>query len=193
MRCLTSQKRQLEQEKDELEEHRGRGGTFSSEEKRRMEQKLAQLEEELEEEQNNAEIAIDKQRKAQQQIAAELESTAQSRARAQIAALEAKIQYLEEQNSAESQERHNATRQFRRIEKRLHDTILQLEDERRNVEQQKEIAEKCNLRAKQMRRQLDEQEEEMTRERAKSRNLQREIDDLTEANDTLTRENNNLR
>ncbi|PIO77322.1 myosin head [Teladorsagia circumcincta] len=189
---LTSQKRQLEQEKDELEEHRGRGGTFSSEEKRRMEQKLAQLEEELEEEQNNAEIAIDKQRKAQQQIA-ELESTAQSRARAQIAALEAKIQYLEEQNSAESQERHNATRQFRRIEKRLHDTILQLEDERRNVEQQKEIAEKCNLRAKQMRRQLDEQEEEMTRERAKSRNLQREIDDLTEANDTLTRENNNLR
>ncbi|KAK5979365.1 Myosin head motor domain [Trichostrongylus colubriformis] len=217
---LTSMKRQLEQEKDELEEHRGRGGTFSSEEKRRLEQKLAQLEEELEEEQNNAEIAIDKQRKAQQQLEQlttelsmersvsqkseaerqglerqnpELESTAQSRARAQIAALEAKIQYLEEQNGAESQERHNATRQFRRIEKRLHDTILQLEDERRNVEQQKEIAEKCNLRAKQMRRQLDEQEEEMTRERAKSRNLQREIDDLTEANDTLTRENNNLR
>ncbi|EPB80897.1 myosin head [Ancylostoma ceylanicum] len=224
---LTSQKRQLEQDKDELEELRGRGGSFSSEEKRRLEQKLAQLEEELEEEQNNAEIAIDKQRKAQQQLEqlttelsmersvaqkseaerqglerqnrelkakiAELESTAQSRARAQIAALEAKIQYLEEQNSVESQERHNATRQFRRIEKRLHDTILQLEDERRNVEQQKEIAEKCNLRAKQMRRQLDEQEEEMTRERAKSRNLQREIDDLTEANDTLTRENNNLR
>ncbi|KJH42901.1 myosin head [Dictyocaulus viviparus] len=224
---LISQKRQLELEKDELEEYRGRGGVMSSEDKRRLEQKLAQLEEELEEEQNNAEIAIDKQRKAQQQLEqittelsmersvaqkseaerqglerqnrelkaklAELESTAQSRARAQIAALEAKIQYLEEQNSAESQERHNATRQFRRIEKRLHDTILQLEDERRNVEQQKEIAEKCNLRAKQMRRQLDEQEEEMTRERAKSRNLQREIDDLTEANDTLTRENSNLR
>ncbi|VDL72666.1 unnamed protein product [Nippostrongylus brasiliensis] len=187
---LMSQKRQLEQEKDELEEHRGRGGMFSSEEKRRLEQKLAQA---LTQKSEAERQGLERQNRELKAKIAELESTAQSRARAQIAALEAKIQYLEEQNGAESQERHNANRQYRRMEKRLHDTILQLEDERRNVEQQKEIAEKCNLRAKQMRRQLDEQEEEMTRERAKSRNLQREIDDLTEANDTLLRENNNLR
>lgn len=41
----------------------------------------------------------------------ELETSAQTRSRAQIAALEAKIQYLEEQYNAESQERANATRQ----------------------------------------------------------------------------------
>lgn len=29
------------------------------------------------------------------------------------------------------------------MEKRLHDTVLQLEDERRNVEQQKEIVRNC--------------------------------------------------
>lgn len=36
-------------------------------------------------------------------------------------------------------------------------------------------------------------EEEMARERTKARNLQREIDDLNEANDTLARDNTNLR
>lgn len=41
----------------------------------------------------------------------ELETSAQSRSRAQIAALEAKIQYLEEQCNSESQERSNAARQ----------------------------------------------------------------------------------
>lgn len=41
----------------------------------------------------------------------ELETAAQTRSRAQIAALEAKIQYLEEQYNSESQERANATRQ----------------------------------------------------------------------------------
>lgn len=42
---------------------------------------------------------------------AELETSAQTRSRAQVAALEAKIQFLEEQYNAESQERANATRQ----------------------------------------------------------------------------------
>ncbi|KAK6766355.1 hypothetical protein RB195_025951 [Necator americanus] len=198
----SEEKRRLEQKlaqlEEELEEEQN-NAEIAIDKQRKAQQQLEQLTTELSMERSVAQKSeaerqgLERQNRELKAKIAELESTAQSRARAQIAALEAKIQYLEEQNSVESQERHNATRQYRRIEKRLHDTILQLEDERRNVEQQKEIAEKCNLRAKQMRRQLDEQEEEMTRERAKSRNLQREIDDLTEANDTLTRENNSLR
>lgn len=42
---------------------------------------------------------------------AELETSTQSRSKAQIAALEAKIQYLEDQYNAEMQERTNAARQ----------------------------------------------------------------------------------
>ena len=42
---------------------------------------------------------------------AELETSAQTRSRAQIAALEAKIQFLEEQYNAEAQERANMSRQ----------------------------------------------------------------------------------
>ena len=44
------------------------GGGISSEEKRRLEAKIAQLEEELEEEQSNSEVAMDKMRKAQMQV-----------------------------------------------------------------------------------------------------------------------------
>lgn len=44
------------------------GGGFSSEEKRRLEAKITQLEEEIDEEQSNLEISLDKQRKAQLQV-----------------------------------------------------------------------------------------------------------------------------
>ncbi|KAL6722817.1 hypothetical protein Aduo_017902 [Ancylostoma duodenale] len=123
----------------------------------------------------------------------ELECTAHSKARALIAELESTIRFLEEQNIAERQECHSATMQLRRSERRVRLLTLQLEEEKRNVENQKDIAEKHSLRVKQMRRELDEQEEELTRERAKSRNLQRKIDELTRANEMLTRENNTLR
>ncbi|CAJ0583352.1 unnamed protein product, partial [Mesorhabditis spiculigera] len=124
---------------------------------------------------------------------AELETSAASRSRAQMAALETKIQYLEEQNNTEAQERMNAIRTVKRLDKRLADAIVQLEDERRNVEQNKEQAERANARARQMRRQLDDIEEELTREKTKSRNLQRDIDDLNEANDNLMRDMNHAR
>ncbi|CAJ0933603.1 unnamed protein product, partial [Mesorhabditis belari] len=225
--ALIVQKRQLEVDKDELEDRLGKGGSISSDEKRRLEAKIQQLETELEEEQSNAELAIDKQRKAQLQVEqlttelsmerslaqradaekqqlerqnrelkgkiAEMETAAASRSRAQIAALEAKIQYLDEQNNTEAQERMNATRLARRLEKRLQDIVVQLEDERRNTEQHKEQAERANTRARAMRRQLDDLEEELAREKARSRNLQREIDDLNEANVNLMRDMNHAR
>lgn len=170
---LMQARKQLELENDELEELRAKGGGISSEEKRRLEAKIAQLEEELEEEQSNCELAIDKQRKAQVQLEqittdlsmertlnqkteaekqslersnrdykakiTELESGAQSRARAQMAALEAKVQYLEDQLNVEGQEKTAANRAARRLEKRLNDTTQQFEDEKRANEQAKEL------------------------------------------------------
>lgn len=65
---LINQKRQLEAEKDELEDARGRGGGMNVDERRRLEAKVAALEEEVEEEQSLAELALDKQRKAQMQV-----------------------------------------------------------------------------------------------------------------------------
>ncbi|EFO89923.1 CRE-NMY-1 protein [Caenorhabditis remanei] len=224
---LMQARKLLELENDELEELRSKGGGISSEEKRRLEAKIAQLEEELEEEQSNCELAIDKQRKAQVQLEqfttelsiertvnqkteaekqalertcrdykakiTELESGAQSRARAQMAALEAKIQYLEDQLSAEGQEKTTSNRAARRLEKKLNDMTQQFEDEKRANEQAKELLEKSNLKNRNLRRQLDETEDEISRERTKHRNVQREADDLLDANEQLTRELMNLR
>jgi myosin heavy chain 9/10/11/14 len=68
---LLTQKRQLEADIEELEESRSKGGNFSSDDRRLLESKIAQLEEELEEEQGNAELAQDKRRKAEQQVTCE--------------------------------------------------------------------------------------------------------------------------
>lgn len=46
---------------------------------------------------------------------------------------------------------------------------------------------------KQLKRQLEEMEEETSRERALKRKAQRDLADLQEANEQLSRENNNLR
>jgi myosin protein heavy chain len=95
------------------------------------------------------------------------------------------------------------------MEKKMSDAAMQLEDERRHVDQYKDQvklcsnnwslfvgalqADKANNKSKALRRQVEEVEEEISRERTKSRKLQRELDDLTEAIDTLTRDNQQLR
>lgn len=49
------------------------------------------------------------------------------------------------------------------------------------------------VRHRQLRRQVEELEEGMLRERSKGRQQQRTIDELTETNETLTRENAQLK
>uniref|UniRef100_A0A8C1M9R7 Myosin-9 n=1 Tax=Cyprinus carpio TaxID=7962 RepID=A0A8C1M9R7_CYPCA len=69
----------------------------------------------------------------------ELEGTVKSKYKATIAALEAKIGQLEEQ------ERQQASKLVRRAEKRLKEVILQVDDERRNTEQYKDQAKTLNI------------------------------------------------
>lgn len=86
-----------------------------------------------------------------------------------------------------------ACRAVRRLEKKLNDVSMQLEDERRHVQEYKDQAEKANQRAKTLRRQLDENEEEIQRLNAKNRKVQRDFDDLQEAHEQVNRENSKLR
>uniref|UniRef100_A0A0K0G4P8 Myosin heavy chain n=1 Tax=Strongyloides venezuelensis TaxID=75913 RepID=A0A0K0G4P8_STRVS len=224
---LLVSKRNLEAEIAELEELQNKGGNFSIEEKRRLENRISQLEEDLEEEQSNIEIVQDKLRKSHLQLEqlttdlsmernhsqkienerqnlekinkelkakiTEIESSSQNRSRYQLNNLEAKISYLDEQLLSESNERANVSRQLRRLEKRLAEATLQLDEERKACEQAKEAAERANIKQRQLRRQMDEYEEELSREKTKSRALQRELDDVNEANESLKRDNNQLR
>lgn len=64
----------------------------------------------------------------------ELENLSQSRSRAQITALEVKINNLEDQLNTETIERANALRQYRRLEKRYADLTFAKDEEKRNAE-----------------------------------------------------------
>ena len=110
------------------------------------------------------------------------------------AALESKVSNLEEQLSAEAQERMLGAKSNRRLEKKIKELMMQLEDERRHADQYKEQVEKVrhiiyytkhqfvtfvsfqsSNRIKAMRRQLDEAEEEISREKAHRRKVKGEI------------------
>jgi len=86
-----------------------------------------------------------------------------------------------------------AARSSRKLEKKIKELMMQLEDERRHADQYKEQTEKANTRMKAMRRQLDEAEEEISREKAHRRKAQRELDDYVESNESMNREINNLK
>merc|ERR1719151_545687 len=123
----------------------------------------------------------------------EVENSNRAKAKAAIAALESKVSNLEEQLSAEAQERMIAAKNNRKLEKKIKELLMQLEDERRHADQYKEQNEKTNGRMKAMRRQLDEAEEEISREKAHRRKAQRELDDYVESNEGMNREINNLK
>jgi len=223
-------RRTAESERDELAEElstNGSKGALAIDEKRRLEAKIAALEGELEEEQTQVEMLMERARKAQistEQLTTELaaergnaqkmenskmmlerqnkelkvkleevENSNRAKAKAAIAALESKVTNLEEQLSAEAQERMLAAKGNRKLEKKIKELLMQLEDERRHADQYKEQNEKTNGRMKAMRRQLDEAEEEISREKAHRRKAQRELDDYVESNESMNREINNLK
>uniref|UniRef100_A0A8C1Y2E0 Myosin-9 n=1 Tax=Cyprinus carpio TaxID=7962 RepID=A0A8C1Y2E0_CYPCA len=218
-------KRQIQQERDELQEEINSQNSKNSDERRRLDARIAQLEEELEEEHLNVELVndrlkkatlqaeqvtveltaergnsqrleglrsqLDRQNKDLKQKLQDLEAAVKSKYKSTIAALEAKIPQLEEQLDIEMKERQQSTKQVRRMEKKLKEILLQVDEERRNAEQQKN--EKLNTRMKQLKRQLEETEEEAARANASRRKLQRELEDATESASLMNREVSTLK
>uniref|UniRef100_A0A8D3BUX6 Myosin, heavy chain 10, non-muscle n=1 Tax=Scophthalmus maximus TaxID=52904 RepID=A0A8D3BUX6_SCOMX len=177
-------RRHAEQERDELADEISNSVSGKSsllEEKRRLEARITQLEEELEEEQGNMEMLNDRFRKTTIQV--DILSLSESSSKHHF--VFANIPHISE--------RAAANKIVRRTEKKLKEVMMQVEDERRHADQYKEQMEKANSRMKQLKRQLEEAEEEATRANASRRKLQRELDDATEASEGLTREVNSLK
>uniref|UniRef100_A0A4W6F819 Myosin, heavy chain 10, non-muscle n=1 Tax=Lates calcarifer TaxID=8187 RepID=A0A4W6F819_LATCA len=199
-------RRHAEQERDELADeisnsvsgksvspclHQRRGG---------LEARIAQLEEELEEEQGNMEMLNDRFRKSTLQVESLTTELSGERSAAQKS--ENARQQMERQNKVlyslqvtivEISCSCTANKIVRRTEKKLKEVMMQVEDERRHADQYKEQVLTPNSRMKQLKRQLEEAEEEATRANASRRKLQRELDDATEASEGLTREVNSLK
>merc|ERR1712176_782716 len=136
----------------------------------------------------NTKMMLERQNKELKAKLEEVENSNRAKAKAAIAALESKVSNLEEQLSAEAQERMLGAKSNRRLEKKIKELMMQLEDERRHADQYKEQVEKSNNRIKAMRRQLDEAEEEISGEKAHRRKAQRELDDYVESNESMNRE-----
>lgn len=120
-----------------------------------------------------------------------------------------------------SRERLLQQKANRKLDKKLKEYMMQLEDERRHADQYKEQVEKVNAyvwfwlrlslapgtyaftsrifglqvntRVKQLKRQLDEAEEEISREKAEKRKVRREMEDMAESNEAMNRENMTLK
>ncbi|XP_018592797.1 myosin-10 isoform X2 [Scleropages formosus] len=218
-------KRQAQQERDEMAEEILNSSTGKSalcEEKRRLEARVTQLEEELEEEQSNAELLAERQRKTTLQVETltvqlagertlyqksesareqlerqnkelkarlgELEGAMRGKHRLSVAALEAKIDAMEEQLEQERQERALANKMVRKTEKKLKEVLMQAEDERRHADQYREQLDKSMGRLRQLKRQLEEVEEENSRTNAQRRKLQRELEEMTDSSQSMSRE-----
>ncbi|XP_022612200.1 myosin-10-like [Seriola dumerili] len=136
---------------------------------------------------------LERQNKELKTRLGEMEGAVRGKHRLSVAALEAKIESMEEQLEQERQERAIANKLVRKTEKKLKEVVMQAEDERRHADQYREQLDKSMVRLKQLKRQLEEVEEENSRSNAQKRKLQRELEELTDSSQTMTREITSLR
>ncbi|XP_034730881.1 myosin-10 isoform X5 [Etheostoma cragini] len=143
-----------------------------------------------------AEVAreqLERQNKELKTRLGEMEGAVRGKHRLSVAALEAKIDSMEEQLEQERQERAIANKLMRKTEKKLKEVMMQAEDERRHADQYREQLDKSMVRLKQLKRQLEEVEEDNSRSNAQKRKLQRELEELSDSSQSMTREITTLR
>ncbi|XP_032373445.1 myosin-10 isoform X5 [Etheostoma spectabile] len=143
-----------------------------------------------------AEVAreqLERQNKELKTRLGEMEGAVRGKHRLSVAALEAKIDSMEEQLEQERQERAIANKLMRKTEKKLKEVMMQADDERRHADQYREQLDKSMVRLKQLKRQLEEVEEDNSRSNAQKRKLQRELEELSDSSQSMTREITTLR
>lgn len=141
----------------------------------------------------NARTLLERQNKDLKAKLAELDTTQRTKVKTQMAALEAKIANLEEQVENEAKERLLQQKNNRKLEKKIKELTMNIEDERRHADSYKEQIEKLNNRNKILKRNLDEAEEEIQKEKTQKRKAQRDMEDMLEAQESMSRELNTLR
>merc|ERR1719232_2132813 len=141
----------------------------------------------------NSKMMLERQNKELKVKLEEVENSNRAKAKAAIAALESKVGNLEEQLSAEAQERMLAAKANRKLEKKIKEQNEKTNGRMKAMRRQLDDAEEEISREKAHRRQLDEAEEEISREKAHRRKAQRELDDYVESNESMNREINNLK
>lgn len=127
-------------------------------------------------------LALDRQNKDLKSRISHLESSQKSTKEGLVAQLESRIQELEERLEAEERDRANLQLVNRRLERKVKEMVMQMDDEQHSLQDQKD---QLNLRLKALKRQMDEAEEEIDRLEHSKKKLQRDLEEQQEANEQL--------
>uniref|UniRef100_A0A8C1VS88 Myosin, heavy chain 14, non-muscle n=1 Tax=Cyprinus carpio TaxID=7962 RepID=A0A8C1VS88_CYPCA len=200
--ALLEEKRRLEarisQLEEELEEEQSNAELLAERQRKstlQVETLTVQLsgERTLAQKSESARETLERQNKELKTRLSEMEGAVKGKHRLSVAALEAKIESVEEQLEQERQERAMASKLVRKTEKKLKEVLIQVEDERRHADQYREQLDKSMGRLRQLKRQLEEVEEENSRSNAQRRKLQRELEEMSDSMQSMNRELNTLR
>ncbi|XP_061101024.1 cingulin-like protein 1 [Conger conger] len=192
MKLMEDRVSQLEQD---LEEERLNGDEMMNRVNRGREQ-VEQLRNELLQERAARQdlecdkLALERRNKDLKGRLDHLEGSQKSTKEGVVTQLEGRIQELEERLEVEERDRGNLLQANRKLERRVKDVSMQLEDERHSLQDQKD---QLVLKLKVLKRQMDESEEETERLENGRKKLQRDLDEQTEANEQLQGQVNTLR
>ncbi|XP_074956358.1 cingulin-like protein 1 isoform X2 [Phalacrocorax aristotelis] len=107
-----------------------------------------------------------------------------------VAQMEARITELEERLENEERDRANFQLSNRRLERKVKELMLQVDDEHLSLTDQKD---QLSLRLKAMKRQVEEAEEEVDRLESAKKKLQRELEEQLDVNEQLQGQLNGLK
>ncbi|XP_034612314.1 cingulin isoform X2 [Trachemys scripta elegans] len=101
---------------------------------------------------------------------------------ASLSQLESRIQELQDKLQAEEREKNVMVSSNRKLERKVKELTIQIDDERQHVNDQKD---QLSLRVKALKRQMDEAEEEIERLESARKKAQRELEEQHELNEQL--------
>lgn len=127
-------------------------------------------------------ISLERQNKDLRSRILHLESSYRSSKEGLVAQMEARITELEERLENEERDRANFQLSNRRLERKVKELMLQVDDEHLSLTDQKD---QLSLRLKAMKRQVEEAEEEIDRLESAKKKLQRDLEEQLDMNEQL--------
>ncbi|XP_058521774.1 cingulin-like protein 1 [Ochotona princeps] len=135
-------------------------------------------------------ISLERQNKDLKSRVVHLEGSYRTSKEGLVVQLEARITELEERLQSEERDRANLQLSNRRLERKVKELVLQVDDEHLSLTDQKD---QLSLRLKAMKRQVEEAEEEIDRLESSKKKLQRELEEQMDVNEQLQGQLNSMK
>uniref|UniRef100_A0A8C2LUF6 Cingulin-like 1 n=1 Tax=Cricetulus griseus TaxID=10029 RepID=A0A8C2LUF6_CRIGR len=135
-------------------------------------------------------ISLERQNKDLKSRIVHLEGSYRSSKEGLVVQMEARIAELEDRLENEERDRANLQLNNRRLERKVKELVMQVDDEHLSLTDQKD---QLSLRLKAMKRQVEEAEEEIDRLESSKKKLQRELEDQIGVNEQLQGQLNSMK